>query len=139
MRLTLSDDARRFIGLFDEETGVSPRDCLVESDRLVFVIPAGKMADAIGPNGRTVQRVERKIDRTIELVEDAETAEAFIKSALAPAAVRGMTISKQNGKVAFVEVNEADRGVAIGSGGKNIETARILAKRHFDVADIQLT
>ncbi len=139
MRLTLSDEARRFIGLFDEETGVSPRDCLVGSDRLVFVIPAGKMADAIGPNGRTVRRVERKVDRTIELVEDADTAAAFIKSALAPAAVRGMTISNQDGQVAFVEVDEADRGVAIGAGGKNIETARTLAKRHFGIDDIQLT
>ena len=139
MRVTLSDEAMRFIGLFDEETGVSPRDCLVESDRLVFVIPAGEMADAIGPGGKTVKRFERKVGRSIELVEDADTREAFIESALAPAAVRGMTISEQNGNVAFVEVPEADRGVAIGREGRNIETARRLARRHYDIDDIQLT
>ncbi|MGM0605035.1 MAG: NusA-like transcription termination signal-binding factor [Halobacteriota archaeon] len=139
MRVTLSDEARRFIGLFDELTDVTPRDCLVEDDRLVFVIPAGEMAAAIGPDGRTVTRVERAIGRTIELVEDADTAEAFVERTLAPAVVRGMTISEQNGRVAFVEVDEADRGVAIGAGGRNIETARTLARRHFDIDDIQLT
>jgi N utilization substance protein A len=139
MKVTLSDEARRFIGLFDEETGVSPNDCLVESDRLVFLIPAGEMADAIGPNGRTVRRVEETIDRTVELVEDAETPSAFVRNVLAPAVVRGVTISDQGETVAYVEVVEADRGVAIGSEGQHIDTARQLARRHHDIDDIQLT
>ena len=139
MKVTLSDEARRFIGLFGEETDVSPNDCLVESDRLVFLIPAGKMADAIGPNGRTVRRVEETMGRTVELVEDAETPSAFIKNVLAPAVVRGVTVSDQGDRIAYVEVVDADRGVAIGSDGQHIDTARELARRHHDIDDIQLT
>ena len=139
MKVTLSDEARRYIGLFDEETDVSPTDCLVESDRVVFLIPAGKMADAIGPDGRTVKRVEEKIGQRIELLEDADTPEAFVENVLAPAVVRGVTISEQGDRVAYVEVVEADRGVAIGSDGEHIKTARKLARRQFDVDDIQLT
>ncbi|SEH36523.1 N utilization substance protein A [Halopenitus malekzadehii] len=139
MRVELSDEARRFIARFDEVTGVTPTDCLVEGDRLVFVIPAGEMAAAIGQGGETVQRAEERLDRSIELVEDADTPEAFVASALAPAAVRAVTISEQNDRVAYVEVAEADRGVAIGEEGETIETARRLAKRHVDVDDIQLT
>ena len=139
MKVTLSDEARRYIGLFDEETDVSPTDCLVESDRVVFLIPAGEMADAIGPEGRIVQRVEEKIGRRIELLEDADTPEAFVENVLAPAVVRGVTISEQGDRVAYVEVVDADRGVAIGSDGEHIKTARRLARRQFDVDDIQLT
>ena len=139
MKVTLSDEARRYIGLFDEETDVSPTDCLVESDRVVFLIPAGKMADAIGPDGRTVKRVEEKIGQRIELLEDADTPEAFVENVLAPAVVRGVTISEQGDRVAYVEVVDADRGVAIGSDGEHIKTARRLARRQFDVDDIQLT
>ncbi|WP_280535399.1 NusA-like transcription termination signal-binding factor [Halopenitus sp. POP-27] len=139
MRVELSDEARRFIARFDEVTGVTPTDCLVEGDRLVFVIPAGEMAAAIGQGGETVRRAEERLDRSIELVEDADTPEAFVASALAPAAVRAVTISEQNDRVAYVEVAEADRGVAIGEEGETIETARRLAKRHVDVDDIQLT
>ena len=140
MKVTLSDEARRYIGLFDAETDVSPTDCLVESDRVVFLIPAGKMADAIGPDGQIVQRVEQKIGRRIELLEDADTPEAFVENMLAPAVVRGVTISEQGETVvAYAEVVEADRGVAIGTDGEHIKTARKLARRQFDVDDIQLT
>lgn len=140
MKVTLSDEARRFIGLFDEAADVGPTDCLVQDDRVVFVIPAGQMAEAIGPDGRTVSRVEERLGRDVSLVEGADTPEAFVANVLAPAAVRNVTVSEQGGTtVAYVEVAEADRGVAIGAGGRNIETARELAKRHFDVDDIQLT
>ncbi|GAB3415708.1 NusA-like transcription termination signal-binding factor [Haloparvum alkalitolerans] len=139
MRVELSDEARRYIGRFDELTGVTPKDCLVEGDRLVFLVPAGEMAEAIGQAGQTVERVEDELGRTVELVEDADTAESFVASALSPAAVRAVTLSEQNDRVAYVEVAEKDRGVAIGKEGRNIDTARTLAKRHYDVDDIQLT
>ena len=139
MRVELSDEARQYIGQFDELTDVTPKDCLVEGDRLVFLIPAGQMAEAIGQAGETVTEAEDRLGKTVELVEDADTPAAFVESALAPAAVRGVTISEQDGRVAYVEVAEADRGVAIGAEGQNIETARKLAKRHYDVDDIQLT
>lgn len=140
MRVELSDEARRYIGTFDELTGVGPLDCLLEDggDRVVFLLPAGEMADAIGPDGRTVRRVEERLGADVVLVEDADTPEAFVANALAPAAVRGVTVSRQNDTVAYVEVPERDRGVAIGADGRTIETARRLARRHFDIDDVQL-
>jgi N utilization substance protein A len=111
----------------------------VEGDRLVFVIPAGEMAAAIGQGGTTVTEAEQRLGRSVELVEDADTPESFVASALAPAAVTAVTISEQDDRVAYVEVVPADRGVAIGADGQNIETARTLAKRHYDVDDVQLT
>jgi len=139
MRVELSDEARRYIGRFDELTGVAPTDCLVEGDRLVFLVPAGEMAAAIGQAGETVEEAERRLGKSVDLVEDADTPEAFVASALSPAAVNAVTISEQNDRVAYVEVSEPDRGVAIGADGANIETARTLAKRHYDIDDIQLT
>jgi N utilization substance protein A len=139
MARTLSDDARRFIARFDEETGVSAIDCVIGEDRLVFVVSVGEMAQAIGPGGETIRRFEERLGTDIDLVEDADTPEGFVANALSPAAVYHVTISENETFVAYVEVAEGDRGVAIGTDGKNIETARLLAKRHFDIDDIQLT
>jgi len=139
MRVELSDQARQYIGRFDELTGVAPKDCLVEEDRLVFLVPAGEMAAAIGQAGETVEEAERRLGKSVDLVEDADTPEAFVASALAPAAVNAVTVSEQNDTVAYVEVPEPDRGVAIGAEGRNIETARTLAKRHYGIDDVQLT
>ena len=141
MRVTLSDRDRRYIARFEDETGATARDCLVydEDDRVVFLVAAGEMAQAVGPGGRNVQRVEEALGRTVELVEDADTPEAFVANALSPAAVTHVTISEPGDRVAYAEVPDADRGAAIGRDGRNIETARRLARRHYELDDVQLT
>ncbi|WP_256297875.1 NusA-like transcription termination signal-binding factor [Haloarchaeobius salinus] len=138
MAVTLTDEALRILGLFEEVTGASGRDCLVEDDRVVVLVAAGDMGTAIGPGGQHVAEVEERLGRDVKLVEDADTAADFVANALAPAAVYHVTISENGDTVAYAEVDEADTGVAIGADGRNIDTARELAKRHFDVDDIQL-
>jgi N utilization substance protein A len=141
MTVTLSDRARRYIALFEDEAGVTIRDCVVdeEYDRVLFVVKAGEMAAAIGPSGRTVEKMETELGTDIELIEDADTAEAFVANALAPAAVYNVTISENDDRIAYAEVDHDDTGVAIGSNGKNIDAARQLAARHFEIDDVQLT
>ncbi len=139
MARTLSDDARRYIAAFEDVTGASAIDCVIGENWLVFVVGVNEMGRAIGTGGETVRRLEERFGMEIDLVEDADTPEVFVANALSPAAVYHVTISENNTLVAYAEVAEEDRGVAIGSEGKNIETARTLAKRHFDIDDIQLT
>jgi len=141
MRVELSDEARRLVALFEDEAGVTVRDCVVDEDheQVVYMVKRGQMADAIGPGGQTVERVEEAIGRDVKLVEAAETPEDFVANALAPAAVYNVTVSENGDTVAYVEVAQADRGAAIGRDGRNIDAARKLAKRHFDIVDIELT
>ena len=141
MGITLSDRERRFIALLAAESGASVRDCVVEADgRLLFVVAPDDMAAAIGPDGRTVRGLEDRLDREIRLIADAERAEDFVANALAPAAVYGVEIGEdEDGEtVAVADVDPEDRGAAIGAGGRNVEAARLLAKRHFDVDDVRI-
>ena len=140
MGLTLSDDARRYIALFDEETEVPAVDCVIEEsyDRVVFVVPAGTMGQAIGPGGEHVRRVESKIGRDVVVVEHADTPDDFVANALAPAAVYNVTLSGDDDTVAYAEVDSEDRGVAIGKDGRRIDLARRLAARHFGITDVEL-
>lgn len=141
MVVSLGDEARRYATTFADETDVLPRDCVVddEFDRVAFVVPPGEMGQAIGPDGRRVRRLEERVGRDVELVEDAATAETFVANALAPAAVHNVTVSEDDTTVAYAEVDSADRGVAIGTDGRNIELARWLAERHFGVDDVVLS
>ena len=141
MPVTLSDEARRYIALFDDETDVPAIDCLVDDEhgRLAFVVPAGTMGQAIGPDGNHVRRVESVLGRDVTVVENADTAADFVANALAPAAVYNVTVSGDDTTVAYAEVDTEDRGVAIGADGRRIDLARRLAKRHFDVDEIELT
>jgi len=145
MVVTLSDTARQFIALFEDETGATARDCVVfeaegeDDERVVFLVKPGDMAQAIGSGGETVRKIEDQLDRDVTLVEDADTAEAFVANALAPAAVYNVTVSEDDETVAYAEVDSEDTGIAIGEDGRNITAAEKLAKRHYDIDDIQLT
>ncbi|RQG92665.1 NusA-like transcription termination signal-binding factor [Natrarchaeobius halalkaliphilus] len=144
MGVTLDDDARRHLALFEDVTGANGVDCLLEErredggDRLIVVVSSGQMGEAIGPGGRTIQRYEEQVDAPVRLVEDADNASEFVANALAPAAVYNVTLSENDDIVAYVEVAEEDRGVAIGSNGWTIDAARTLAERHFGIDDVQL-
>jgi N utilization substance protein A len=139
--IRLSDEARRLLALFEEETDATARDCIVddENGRVVYLVAAGEMGQAIGAGGENVKRVEQRLDREVKLVEDAATPEDFVANALAPAAVYNVTISENDDTVAYAEVAQEDHGAAIGAGGKNIDAARALAERHFDIDGIELT
>jgi len=137
---TLTDEARRTLALFEATTDVSGLDCVIddEFERAIVLVSPSDMAQAIGPGGQNVQAVEAELDRTVKLVEDADTKTDFVANALAPAAVLNVTISENDDTVAYVEVAEADVGVAIGQDGRNIEAARTMAERHFDLDDVEL-
>jgi len=144
VRVTLSDRERRLISLFDELTGATAVDCIVHenedgAETVVFLVAAGEMGRAVGRDGHRVETLEERIGSRVDLVENADTPEAFVESALAPAVVEHVTISEQDDRVAYVEVAPADRGVAIGANGRTIEVALRLAMRHHDIDAVTLT
>src|SRR6056297_3344151 len=141
MTITRSDEARQLTGRFATETEATAQDCLLNEafDRVIFLIKTGEMGKAIGAGGEHVSRVEQRIGKSIKLVEDAPTVEDFVANTLAPAAVYNVTISENDDRLAYVEVADEDRGAAIGADGRNIDAARRLADRHYDIDDIELT
>jgi N utilization substance protein A len=144
MGLRISDEARRILTLFEDETGATARDCVLDEDhdRVLVLVEPGEMATAIGHGGENVERVESRLGRDVKLIEAADRPEDLVANALSPAAVHNVTVSEgdeDDDTVAYAEVAEADRGAAIGADGKNIDAARLLAKRHFGVAEIELT
>jgi len=140
---TISDEARRCLATFEDLTEADARDCVIDGDRdrVIVLVEPGQMGKAIGHSGQTVREVERQFGRSVKLVEGADAPETFVANALAPAVVHNVTISEggeDDETVAYAEVAEDDTGAAIGADGQNIEAARLLAKRHFDIEDVEL-
>lgn len=135
MGIRLDDEARRYLGMFTDQTGATAVDCIRTDDAVVFVVPPADMSTAIGPGGRTVRALEDQLDQDVVIVEDAERPEDFVAHTLAPAAVYDVTVTDGT---ATAMVDPADVGVAIGEDGTRIARARELVARHFDIDDIQI-
>lgn len=138
----LTEECMHLISQFESITGAGSRDCIVDprNDRLIFVINPGEMGLAIGKGGSSVKRASEAIGMRIEVVEYSDNVEQFIRNCFLPARVAGITFAtnEDDEQVAIVEVEEADRGLAIGKEGKNIFKAKRLSQRQHGIADIQL-
>lgn len=139
-RVKLSMDDMGLIARFEQITGVSAVDVVRDDDgeRIIVVVRAKQLGKAIGKGGINVRAASDAFGRAVDVVEMADTAEDFVKSALAPARVESVKIieHRDGTRIASVTVKSDDRGIAIGREGRNVARARILVRRHFDLNNV---
>lgn len=132
----------RYIALFESITGATVKDCIVDNDinRIIFVIKEGDVGMAIGKGGKNIHILEKMTGKKHEIIEHSENPTQFIKNALRPAKVDEIRISeRKDGKtIAVVSVNPRDKGVAIGKNGRNADRIRFLAKRYFQIQNVNI-
>jgi N utilization substance protein A len=118
-----------------------PKDCVIEEDRIIFVVGPGKVGQVIGKGGMNIRQVKEVFQREVNVVAYAEKLEDFVRNTLAPAKVTKVDlVEKRDGKaMLIVDVDPEDRGRAIGKSGRNIARARMLVKRHFGIENVVLS
>ena len=138
VRLTMEE--LRYMTLFNDITGVAPRDCIIDEERnaIVFIVDAGRSAQAIGRRGSNVRQLSRLLGKNVEVVEWAENLEDFVKNIFMPARVMGIKLvtSPIGKKILYVTVDPKDKGIAIGKNGKNVAKARLVLKRYYSIDTI---
>ena len=132
----------RFIALFENMTGAMVKDCIIDDDnnKVTFVVKQGDMGLAIGKKGSTVSKVQRAVDRGVEVIEFNEDPEQFVRNILSPAELKTVNITtrKSGEKIAAVATDNTNKRIAIGKNGINIERAKVLANRLHDIDNIIL-
>jgi transcription termination/antitermination protein NusA len=137
--IRLTAESIQYIALFENMTRAKILDCIPEEERLVYVVKQDDMGLAIGKNGENINRVKKVLGKPIELVEYSEDPVTFLKNAFGPVSLNSVNITNKNGKrLAYVEVPNKEKGLAIGRNGKNIEKVKMLARRHHDIEDVFL-
>ncbi len=144
-RVTIAPEQLRYIKLFQDMLGVSPRDVVEDRDenRLIFVVEKGDLGRAVGRGGRKLKAMKRflkgDLDYDIEVVEFDDTPEGFIANLLSPARVQKVKIVNQSdGITAIAYVLDEDKSLAIGRNGRRIKRARLLAKRWYDIDNVKI-
>jgi N utilization substance protein A len=138
MGIRLSTEGIRYLTIFESITGASVKDCVVDedNDKIIFVVKKGEMGLAIGRGGSNINRVKKLLGKKIEIVEHSDDVVEFLENIFKPIKVK-VSMTERNGKkVAIVNVDFKDKGLAIGKDGKNINKAKVLVSRHHDVDDV---
>lgn len=135
--IKLTDDGMRYITLFENLTGASVLDCIVEEDRVIFVIRKGDMGIAIGKRGANINMMRKTLGKHIELVEYSDDASEFLVNTFQPARVNNISFKNEGDRqIAYVHAQSGDKGLAIGKSGRNIKKVKLLAQRHHKLDDV---
>jgi len=140
--ITISEDAMRMIAQFENLTGAGSRDCVVDDkfNRILFVVNPGEMGLAIGKKGASIKKATDAFGKKVEVVEYNADKVQFIRNCFLPVHVQTITFEKdeEGNEIAYIEVPEEDRGLAIGKEGRNIIKAKKLALRQFNIVNVEL-
>jgi N utilization substance protein A len=137
----LSQTEMQYITIFQGIVNVVIKDCIVdeEENKVVFVVSEGQAGLAIGKRGMNINRLKELISKDVEIIEHSSDPLKFIRNCFLPIVIREIVfLERKNGKTATVEVDNKDKGRAIGRSGKNINKVKNLVLRQFDIADVMI-
>jgi N utilization substance protein A len=128
--IKITENEMKYMQLLQNMTGATVVDCIVndKEDSIIFTVKKGEVGLAVGKGGE-------KIKRQAEIYEYMAEPERFIRNALKPAKVKDIRlVDRMEGKkIAMVNVEPKDKGIAIGKNGSNIKKIRFLANRYFQL------
>lgn len=128
----LSHDDIKCIAEFESITGASVKDCLIAENAVAFIVAHGDLGRAIGKKGANITRVRQAFARQVLVFEDSDDLGQFIRNLFGNIPVKSINVhEKMESKIAFVSVDEKDRGSAIGRDGERIKLGRALLQRRF--------
>ncbi|MGO9643226.1 MAG: NusA-like transcription termination signal-binding factor [Candidatus Bathyarchaeia archaeon] len=138
-RIKITGEEMRLIALFENITGATANDCIIDTDRIIFVAKPGEMGLAIGKGGKNINMLRKMTGKPIEVVEFGDTIDELVKNSLAPAKIKEIRITERpDRKIVVVEVDPKDKALAIGKNGRTIDKTRMLAKRYYQIDHVQI-
>lgn len=116
-------------------------DCLDDGDRVVFVVEKGHLGMALGREANHLQKLREILQKDVKFIEYDEDKAVFVQNVFKPFKLEKVTVEQKRGGgplVATVQIQEESKGKAIGKGGRNVNLARLLARRHHSIDEIKV-
>ena len=130
------------MSLLQNLTGVTAKDCIFDSklNRVIIVVSSDQMGSAIGKKGMMIKRIKKITGKLIELVEYSDDPVTFVTNILNQNLISSIKLTKKsdNNQIIVVNVDEKNKGAVVGKNGRNAEKARMLAKKYFQINNIQI-
>ena len=137
VRLTTEEIMK--IGFFEKIANVPIIDCILNDERVAFIVKEGDVGAAIGKGGENVKTAEEKFGKKVDIIEYSNDWRKFIRNIFAPIQLEDVWV-KRVGKdvVAFIRINPRVRRAVFGERGKNLERALKILKRHTKITKIKV-
>lgn len=130
--MEIDNDTLSCLRTFEDITKTVANDCVISTDRLIFVVSEGQLGKAIGKNGATIEKVRRAFKgKKIVAVEDAKQMDQYVRNLFQNINILKIETIEEPNKNLQIVIDSKDRGMAIGRSGDKIKTNRMLIQRKY--------
>ncbi len=140
LKIKLNSETLKHINLFQTITKASVKDCVINLDKLLFIVNKGQAGLAIGRNGSNIKNLQRLMKKKIEILEFNDDLQVFLSNVLRPVKVLKLEpVNRTDNKRVMKMLVETDGRInpKVYVKGK-IKKVRPLLKKYFNVDDIQI-
>ena len=97
---------------FDNVTHAKLKDCIVEEEKIIFIVSENELSKAIGKNASNVKRLAEILKKKIKIVEFSSDTLKLIKNFIHP--LKADNIYEENGIVVLESADSKVKGLLIG-------------------------
>ena len=135
---TLSKEEMDWISLLLEKTGAMAKDCIIEDERIIFLLNKSDTGRVIGKNGQNIKQLRTVLGKEVQVVEYGDAVEKLAVNTIAPVKVINVVFRKdKGGKSSIVMYVQAkDRARAIGKNGSTLKRSKAILKRHYNIDNV---
>ncbi|MCL4406745.1 NusA-like transcription termination signal-binding factor [Candidatus Parvarchaeota archaeon] len=133
MNIKLDEDTIRAMNVFSSVTGVSPRDCLISDDKLIFLVNQGQAGMAIGKNGIKIKVLESMMKKEVMVVEYSDDPVKFLENFIRPNLLISGYLTV--GQEAEKQIHASIEGKV---SGMRVKLLKTLMQRYFNIMSINI-
>ncbi len=137
MAITIDNYALRTMAFFKEKTRVSPLNCIVTKDSIIFLVENGLVRKAIGKDAVNVKYLRSQFKKEIKIFEKGEDIDKTISNFIYPIKLNSSKIHRR--VLSMLLMDPKDRRKLLGNGQTTLKQLKeVINLYHQNIRDIKL-
>ena len=124
VRFKLDTRTIQKIALFESITRANLKDCIDNTNEVIFILSPGELRKAIGKRGVNVRLLEKKINKKIVFLEFSHDPKRFASNMLKPILVKSISLEDN---IMNIVIRSSQRAFP----SKKVKKTKMLLKKYF--------
>jgi len=135
-KVKFDSEVMKVIAAFQGIARVDVKDCIVEPEKIVFIVGENQGSRAVGKQGIYAKQMEKAFNRKIKIVEFNSDVLEFAKNLIYP--LKAKEVTEKEGIVTITPPDLQTRGYLIGRSATTLRSFERLIKRHFPITELKV-
>jgi len=134
MKILFDQDTINMMNMFGIIAKVQPKDCIIEKERVIFLVNPGEIKTALGEKNKNLKNLEKRVNKKVRIIIFNPDLIQFVANLLFP--LKDFDIQQEGKNIIISAEDRALKGKIYGPGRENLKFILDTVKRYFDVDEV---